>query len=144
MKVYREDGARLFLDRKRNRHKLEEGKFQLRIIKRISPMKSGQTLEQVVQRGCATSILGDIKNPARHGPEEPDLTSKLALHSAGIWNRCPLQLKFFQSSTSYMENPPFSSLCCLLPFLILPKTFTNLSGSLVWILIIGLENIKGS
>ena len=84
MKVYREDGARLFLDTRRNRHKLEEGKFQLGIIKRISPMKSGQTLEQVAQRGCATSILENTQNPAGHGPEKPDLTLKLALLSAGV------------------------------------------------------------
>lgn len=85
IKVYREDGARLFLDTRKNKHKLEEGTFQLGIIKRISPMKSGQTLEQLAQ-----NILGDIKNPAGHGPEKPDLTSKLALLSAGVWTRCSL------------------------------------------------------
>lgn len=34
--------------------------------------KGDQTLEQVAQRGCGVSDLGDIKNLAEHGPEQPD------------------------------------------------------------------------
>lgn len=40
MKVYTEDGARLFLITRKNSHKLEEGILQLSTIKIISPMKS--------------------------------------------------------------------------------------------------------
>ena len=28
----------------------------------------GQTVEQVVQRGCGVSICGDTQKPSRHGP----------------------------------------------------------------------------
>lgn len=84
MKVYTEDGARLFLITRKNSHKLEEGILQLSTIKIISPMKSNQTFEQFAQRACATSILCDIQNPAGHGHEKPDLTLKLVLPSAGV------------------------------------------------------------
>lgn len=33
--------------------------------------KGDQTWEQVAQRGCGVSDLGDIQNLAGHGPEQP-------------------------------------------------------------------------
>lgn len=30
--------------------------------------------EQVIQRGCETSVVGDMQNLVGQGPEKPDLT----------------------------------------------------------------------
>lgn len=84
MKVYREDGARLFLKTKKNRHKLEEGILQLGTITIISLMKSYQKFEQFVQRAGTISILCDIPNPDGHGRGKPNLPLKLVLLLQGF------------------------------------------------------------
>lgn len=33
--------------------------------------EDGQTLEQIVKKGCEVSICGDIHNVTGHGPEQP-------------------------------------------------------------------------
>lgn len=48
-------------------------KFHLNIRKKIFYCDSGQTLEQIAQRGCEASIRGGIQIPTRHGPKKPAL-----------------------------------------------------------------------
>lgn len=67
----REDGAvfsGVCSKRKRgNRHRLENRKSQLSIRKIYFHPRSHQTLEQIVQTGCAISIFGDIQNLTGQG-----------------------------------------------------------------------------
>ncbi|KAK4811097.1 hypothetical protein QYF61_016383 [Mycteria americana] len=68
-----------------NGHKLKYRKFCLNIRKK-TPLfycEGGQTLEQVAQRGCGVSVLGDIKNPTGCGPEEPALVDPVG--GCGGW-----------------------------------------------------------
>lgn len=39
--------------------------------KNLSYCEGGQTLDQVAQRWCGVSILGDIQNLDEHGPRQP-------------------------------------------------------------------------
>lgn len=48
----------------------------------------GQTFppaEQVAQRGCARSVLGDFWDPTAENPELPGLIIEVALLGAGGW-----------------------------------------------------------
>lgn len=41
--------------------------------------ENSQAVEQVTQKGCATSILGGFEDPTGKSPEQPFLTSELIL-----------------------------------------------------------------
>ncbi|KAK4828808.1 hypothetical protein QYF61_000865 [Mycteria americana] len=52
-----------------NRQKLKYRKFYLNIRKK-NHCESGQILEQISQRGCTVSLLGDFQNQTGHDPEQ--------------------------------------------------------------------------
>jgi len=54
-----------------NRHKQE---FPFKNKKDLIYWEGSWTLQEVAQGSCGVSILGDIKNPTKHGSEQPALT----------------------------------------------------------------------
>jgi len=56
---------------KGTKYKLKYRKFHVNIGKSTFHCEGGQMLEQVVQRCCGVSMLGDIQKPMEHGPEQP-------------------------------------------------------------------------
>jgi len=84
----KEDGTRLFSvlpnDRTScNGHKLKHRKSHLSIRKSFFYSESDQTLEQVAQRGCGVSIIGNSHNLNGHSPEQPGLADS-ALQGLGL------------------------------------------------------------
>jgi len=99
----KEDGARFFslVPSERTRgsghQQLQEIPFKQK--KKLFYCDSGQTLEQVTQRGCEASTFGVTQTPTRHSPEKPALVDP-ALSREGWTREIPAVL----SNLNYLET----------------------------------------
>ena len=66
-----------------NSFKLEEVRFRLDVRKKFSAV-SGETLEQVAQRGCGCPLPGSIQGQAGQGCEQPGLVGGVPAYSRGL------------------------------------------------------------
>jgi len=107
--AYRKGGENIFsracCDRTRsNGFKLREGRFQLDM--------SGETLEQIAQRGSGGPIPGNVQGQAGWGSEQPDLVEDVPAHCRGLglddlYRSLPTQstLWFYDSSFPMQIGP---------------------------------------
>jgi len=58
---------------KRQWAKTEIQEILFKLKKKLFPCEGSQTLEQVAQKGCEVSILGDTPNSTGHSPQQPAL-----------------------------------------------------------------------
>lgn len=90
-------------------------KLHLNIGEHCFYSERGQTLEQVVQRGCGVSTSARIRNPTRHSPEQPVLADLYL--SRGGWTKRSLEVPFNLKNSMNLRVQSIKANQCLRNFI---------------------------